>query len=69
MINICACAHVCVYVGPPDPPAGRPVVSVLETSADVTWSSPAYDGGCMVTGYGVEVRPFNQSDWKLVADK
>ncbi|CAI6343292.1 unnamed protein product [Macrosiphum euphorbiae] len=55
--------------GPPDPPAGRPVVSVLETSADVTWSSPAYDGGCMVTGYGVEVRPFNQSDWKLVADK
>ncbi|XP_022161453.1 uncharacterized protein LOC111027387 isoform X2 [Myzus persicae] len=55
--------------GPPDPPAGRPVVSVSETSADVTWSSPAYDGGCMVTGYGVEVRPFNQSDWKLVADK
>ncbi|XP_060843292.1 uncharacterized protein LOC132923359 isoform X6 [Rhopalosiphum padi] len=55
--------------GPPDPPAGRPVVSVSETSADITWSSPAYDGGCMVTGYGVEVRPFNQSDWKLVADK
>ncbi|VVC32965.1 Hypothetical protein CINCED_3A023493 [Cinara cedri] len=55
--------------GPPDPPAGRPVVSVSETSADVTWSSPAYDGGCMVTGYSVEVRPFNQSDWKLVADK
>jgi len=55
--------------GPPDPPAGKPVVSVSETSADVTWSSPAYDGGCMVTGYSVEVRPFNQSDWKLVADK
>ncbi|XP_050422462.1 titin homolog isoform X2 [Adelges cooleyi] len=55
--------------GPPDPPAGRPVVSVSETSADVTWSSPAYDGGCMVTGYSVEVRPFNQTEWKLVADR
>ncbi|XP_050541447.1 myosin light chain kinase, smooth muscle-like isoform X2 [Daktulosphaira vitifoliae] len=55
--------------GPPDPPAGRPIVSVSETSADVTWSSPAYDGGCMVTGYSVEVRSFNQTQWKLVADK
>lgn len=42
--------------GIPDPPSGGIGVSNIGTSVTLTWSSPPYDGGCMITGYVVEMR-------------
>ncbi|KAJ8898110.1 hypothetical protein PR048_003470 [Dryococelus australis] len=62
---------VCLLAGPPDPPAGRPsVTSCGQGSAVVTWSSPPYDGGCMLTGYSVEMSKASADpQWTVVADK
>nr|CAD7588835.1 unnamed protein product [Timema genevievae] len=65
----CLFASVAVE-GPPEPPAGHPSVSSCgQGSVIVAWSSPPYDGGCMVTGYSVEMRSSGEQEWKEVADK
>ncbi|XP_066996546.2 titin homolog isoform X2 [Anabrus simplex] len=62
----CHFASVAVE-GPPDPPAGRPSVSSCDSGAMLTWSSAPYDGGCMVTGFCVEMRQDGSSDWQPIA--
>ncbi|KAG8337117.1 hypothetical protein J6590_031095 [Homalodisca vitripennis] len=54
---------------PPEPPAARPSVSRGPDCATVAWSSPAYDGGCVLTGYRVEMRTTDSQDWSVVADR
>ncbi|XP_077997324.1 muscle M-line assembly protein unc-89-like [Glandiceps talaboti] len=40
----------------PDPPAGKPsAIDVSKTSLTLMWSGPSYDGGCIITGYLVEM--------------
>ncbi|KAI5730222.1 hypothetical protein M8J76_011412 [Diaphorina citri] len=46
--------------GIPDPPSGAIGVSNNRTSVVITWSSPPYDGGCMITGYVVEMKAGTQ---------
>ncbi|XP_039287324.1 LOW QUALITY PROTEIN: muscle M-line assembly protein unc-89 [Nilaparvata lugens] len=64
----CHFASVAVE-GPPDPPAGRPSVRTLNSTATIAWSSPPYDGGCMVTGYRVEMKKLPQTSWTVVTDR
>ena len=62
--------------GPPEPPAGRPYVSDIDTSSlTLAWYGSTYDGGSMVTGYVVEMsswpitsdsRPPEATDWTVV---
>ena len=50
--------------GPPEPPAGRPYVSDIDTSSlTLAWYGSTYDGGSMVTGYVVEM-----SSWPITSD-
>jgi hypothetical protein len=37
--------------GIPDPPGGRPSVSVGPDRVSIAWCGPPYDGGCMLTGF------------------
>lgn len=34
----------------------------------MTWCSPAYDGGCALTGYTVECRRVGETEWNVVAE-
>lgn len=61
--------HECVAVGPADPPAGRPSVSCSGNTVTVTWCSAPYDGGCMVTGYCVEMKRTQDTEWQIVTDR
>lgn len=57
--------------GPPDAPYDSPVVSETGTHGHVTrvtWCSPAYDGGCALTGYSLECRRIAENTWKLIAE-
>lgn len=57
------------FLGPPEPPAGAPNVSQNSgSSLCVTWCSAAYDGGCALTGYSVEIRSETESSWTTVAE-
>lgn len=58
-----------LVAGPPEPPAGKPSVAGAGDAVTVAWSSPAYDGGCVLTGYQVEMRTSDSQDWRLVADR
>ncbi|XP_034255052.1 calcium/calmodulin-dependent protein kinase type II-like [Thrips palmi] len=64
--------EVAKRIGPPDPPAGRPV-AVSDPSgglcAVLTWSSPPYDGGRCVDGYVVEGRTESETAWRVVAER
>ncbi|KAL0279933.1 UNVERIFIED_CONTAM: hypothetical protein PYX00_001383 [Menopon gallinae] len=54
--------------GPPEPPSGRPTATVLSAdSAAIEWSSPAFDGGCKITEYAIEMKSSSDPDWKVVA--
>lgn len=37
--------------GPPEPPSGRPSVSLGNDRVSLAWCGPPYDGGCMITGF------------------
>ncbi|XP_043500905.1 titin homolog [Polistes fuscatus] len=54
--------------GPPDPPAGIPSVTSSENSVTITWSSPAYDGGCTVTGYTIEMNRADENSWTVIGE-
>ncbi|XP_054274333.1 titin-like isoform X2 [Macrosteles quadrilineatus] len=65
----CHFASVAVE-GPPEAPAARPSVSAAGPGCvTVAWSSPAYDGGCVITGYSVEMRTALSHQWNVVADR
>ncbi|KAI4503995.1 hypothetical protein M0802_000466 [Mischocyttarus mexicanus] len=53
-------------LGPPDPPAGIPSVTRSKDSVTITWSSPAYDGGCTVTGYTIEMNRAEENSWTVI---
>ena len=64
--------------GPPEPPAGRPYVSHIDSetsSLTLAWYGSTFDGGSMVTGYVVEMScwpitcsrgPPDASDWQIL---
>lgn len=64
--------------GPPEPPAGRPYVSHIDSetsSLTLAWYGSTFDGGSMVTGYVVEMscwpitssrQPPDASDWLIL---
>ncbi|KAJ4429626.1 hypothetical protein ANN_21827 [Periplaneta americana] len=58
-----------LVAGPADPPAGRPSVSASGSSVNVAWCSSPYDGGCMVTGYSIEMRRLQDQDWQVVTNR
>lgn len=56
--------------GPPEPPAGRPCVSIVnKDSVTVTWSSPPYDGGSVLIGYRVEMKTTTEDEWNVIAER
>jgi Fibronectin type III domain len=55
--------------GAPDPPGGRPTVTVTgASSAVLAWGSSPYDGGRKVIGYRVELRTTG-GEWNIVAEE
>ncbi|GAB0100344.1 muscle M-line assembly protein unc-89 [Sergentomyia squamirostris] len=52
--------------GPPEPPGGRPSVSQGNDRIAVAWCGPPYDGGCMLTGFILELQE-NGGEWREVA--
>ena len=48
----------------PEPPVGRPhVYDVSRQSVSLSWCGPAYDGGCAVSHYTIEVRDSCTKRW------
>ncbi|XP_065094647.1 titin homolog isoform X3 [Ochlerotatus camptorhynchus] len=37
--------------GPPDPPSGKPSITLDSQGMIVTWCGPPYDGGCVISGF------------------
>ncbi|XP_039229325.1 titin isoform X11 [Drosophila yakuba] len=64
-----AAASVAVE-GPPEPPSGQPSVSLGPDRVAVAWCGPPYDGGCMLTGFIIEMQTIGQDgdedSWQLV---
>ncbi|XP_054090488.1 myosin light chain kinase, smooth muscle isoform X8 [Zeugodacus cucurbitae] len=50
-----AAASVAVE-GPPDSPSGKPSISQGPDRIAVAWCGPPYDGGCMITGFIIEMQ-------------
>ena len=56
-----------LFIDVPDPPVGHPSVSdVTLHSVTLSWYGPAYDGGCPITNYRVEMCDAEDQEWKLV---
>ena len=65
--------------GPPEPPAGRPYVSHIDSESmklTIAWYGSTFDGGCIVTGYVVEMaswpitscsQPPDATDWQILS--
>lgn len=68
-LSILVFSYIDVVVGPPEPLAARPSVSGGDGCVTVAWSSPTYDGGCKLTGYRLEMRTADSSEWSVVADR
>ena len=78
--NDAARASLTVY-GPPEPPANRPFVSLIDaenSSLTLAWYGSAFDGGSILTGYIVEMSswaitsstdPPDASDWQVLNDE
>lgn len=61
--------HLPFLPGPPDPPSGKPHVTVVTgTSASVVWGGSPYDGGRIVTDYVVERCLAGSGVWTAVAE-
>ncbi|XP_030387654.1 titin homolog isoform X3 [Scaptodrosophila lebanonensis] len=50
-----AAASVAVE-GPPEPPSGQPSISQGPDRVAIAWCGPPYDGGCMITGFIIEMQ-------------
>ncbi|XP_030081338.1 titin isoform X16 [Drosophila hydei] len=62
-----AAASVAVE-GPPEPPSGKPSVSLGPDRVAVAWCGPPYDGGCMITGFIIELQSYKPTDCDSVKD-
>ncbi|XP_033155962.1 muscle M-line assembly protein unc-89-like isoform X2 [Drosophila mauritiana] len=65
-----AAASVAVE-GPPEPPSGQPSVSLGPDRVAVAWCGPPYDGGCMITGFIIEMQTIgdencDEDNWQQV---
>ncbi|KFM78021.1 Titin, partial [Stegodyphus mimosarum] len=53
-----------IVLGPPDPPAGQPILELLEGSqAKLSWEPPSHDGGSSLFSYIIEKRMFESDEW------
>ncbi|XP_035209514.1 titin-like [Stegodyphus dumicola] len=53
-----------IVLGPPDPPAGQPVLELLEGSqATLSWKPPSRDGGSSLFSYIIEKRMLESDEW------
>ncbi|XP_016940406.2 muscle M-line assembly protein unc-89 isoform X12 [Drosophila suzukii] len=56
--------------GPPEPPSGQPSVSLGPDRVAVAWCGPPYDGGCMITGFIIEMQTIGEDcdkdNWQQV---
>lgn len=61
---------ICHFVttGPPDSPTGVPSVTRSTNSVTIAWRSPAYDGGCTITGYTIEMNRREENCWTVIAE-
>lgn len=61
---------ICNFIttGPPDPPTGTPSVTRSKNSVTIAWRSPAYDGGCTITGYTIEMNRREENSWTVIAE-
>ncbi|KRF80272.1 uncharacterized protein Dvir_GJ20095, isoform D [Drosophila virilis] len=62
-----AAASVAVE-GPPEPPSGQPSVSLGPDRVAIAWCGPPYDGGCMITGFIIEIQSCEPTDCDSVKD-
>ncbi|WP_411016131.1 hypothetical protein, partial [Salmonella sp. s51884] len=52
---------------PPDPPANQPFVAkCADGILKIVWPGTTYDGGCIVTGYLVEIYDDSTKKWKVL---
>uniref|UniRef100_A0A1A9UZC2 Myosin light chain kinase, smooth muscle n=1 Tax=Glossina austeni TaxID=7395 RepID=A0A1A9UZC2_GLOAU len=45
--------------GPPEPPSGKPSISQGPDRVAIAWCGPPFDGGCMITGFIIEMQELN----------
>ncbi|XP_065370324.1 muscle M-line assembly protein unc-89 isoform X7 [Calliphora vicina] len=48
--------------GPPEPPSGKPSISQGPDRVSIAWCGPPYDGGCMITGFIIEMQELLSAD-------
>uniref|UniRef100_A0A182QC83 Myosin light chain kinase, smooth muscle n=1 Tax=Anopheles farauti TaxID=69004 RepID=A0A182QC83_9DIPT len=59
---------MCLRVeSPPEPPAGRPTVAIVnQTALTVSWNAAPYDGGSAITGFVIEMEQNDDQHWTCV---